>query len=107
MMIPKPRIMMTKALNAGRILINGPAVGIRSSSWRALTNISPMVVSTAASPILKARIRIMPNPTRCIEIAAKRTTNAEGYGRMPPVIPKANKLRQVTGSPPAPGGKCE
>ncbi len=107
MEMPMPRIMMIKALTAGRNRINGTAVGTRSSSWRALTNISPMVVSTAASPILKARIRIMPNPTRCIEIAAKRTTNAEGHGRMPPVIPKANKLRQVTGSPPAAGGRCE
>jgi hypothetical protein len=47
MEMPMPRIMMTKALNAGRIRINGPAVGIRSSSWRALTNISPMEISRA------------------------------------------------------------
>jgi hypothetical protein len=40
-------------------------------------------------------------------MAARRTTSADGQGRIPPVIPNANKLRHVTGAPSDPGGRCE
>ncbi len=43
-----------------------------------------MQVNTDASPIVKAIISNKPNPIRCKEIAANKTTSAEGQGKIPP-----------------------
>ena len=57
----------------------------------------PDEVSVAARPRLNARIRTIPSPKRCWEIAAIRTTSAEGHGTIPPETPRPIRLRIVIG----------
>ena len=49
----------------------------------------------SASPALKATISSRPSATRCREIAASRTTSAEGHGSSPPEMPTAVSERQL------------
>ena len=62
---------------------------------RASTAASPMPVIVSASPALKARISSSPKATRCSEIAASRTTSADGQGSRPPETPTANSERKL------------
>ena len=66
-----------------------------------------MAVNAPANPRLKASTNTKPKPILFKAIAPNNTTNAEGQGMIPPEIPSANKLRQVTGNPSAPGGMWE
>ena len=54
-----------------------------------------MPVIVAASPALNARISSSPNATRWSEIAASRTTSADGHGRSPPETPTAKSERRL------------
>jgi len=66
-----------------------------------------MAVSAPANPRLNANTKTKPKPIRFKAIAPSKTTKAEGQGNIPPEMPSASRLRQVTGSPSAPGGKWE
>ena len=105
--IPKPSSATKSALRAGSILTNRICVGTRSKRRLAETSSNPNPVSTPANPKLKANTSNSPKPTRPRATALSRTTKAEGQGTRPPEMPKASRLRQVTGEPSVPGGKCE
>ena len=97
--------MMTKALTAGR---NRPHVPTRGSCWTTrlpFTNRSPTIVSTPASPRLKATTRTIPRAARSRDTAERSRKSADGHGRIPPEMPRPSSERQVTGEPSAPGGR--
>ena len=77
----------------------------RSNSRPAWTKRTPITVSTHARPRLKATISTIPSPVRPSAMALNMTMRADGQGNRPPEMPRASRLRQVTGEPSAPGGK--
>ena len=93
--IATPATRMTRALAAGRRPTSRPSKPTRENVRFAKTARSPTPVIASASPALKATIRTSPNATRCSEIAASRTTSAEGQGRRPPETPTATSDRRV------------
>jgi hypothetical protein len=105
--IPKPISATNSALTVGNILTSPTGVGSRSNSRLPQTSSNPSAVSTPASPKLNANTSTSPKPIRPRAIALSSTTRAEGQGTRPPEMPKTSRLRQVTGAPSAPGGKCE
>lgn len=105
--IPKPSSVTNNALTAGKTLTDRNCVGIRSKSRLPQTSSNPSPVSTPASPKLNANTSTSPKPVRPRAIALSSTTRAEGQGTRPPEMPRASRLRQVTGAPSVPGGKCE
>ena len=96
---------MTKALPTGRNRRSGPVILNLLNICFPLRKRNPIPVRTPARPMLKAMIKINPNPTRLSEIAPSMTTSAEGQGRIPPDIPNASRLRQVIAESSMPGGK--
>jgi hypothetical protein len=107
MLIPKPKRVIRIALTIGNPFTHRTRAGSRSNSRLELTSSNPNPVKVAASPKLKANTSISPEPIWPIAIALSSNTKAEGHGTKPPEIPKASRLRQVTGDPSAPGGKWE
>ena len=95
-----PAARMTSALAAGKSRTSRPSNDTRRKAVRARTAARPMPVIVSASPALKARISSSPKATRCSEIAASRTTSAEGQGSRPPETPTANSERKLVPSSP-------
>lgn len=100
-----PRNAMTKALPTGRNRSSGLVMRNLLNICLPLRKRRPIPVSTPAKPMLKAIIKTNPNPTRLSDMAPSKTISAEGQGRIPPDIPRASRLRQVTGEPSIPGGR--
>jgi len=69
-------IMMTSALAAGRSRPHVPTRGSRLTSRLPFTNRSPTIVSTPASPRLKATTRTIPEAARLIDTAVTSRTSA-------------------------------
>ena len=90
-----PATRMTSALAAGRSRTSRPSKLTRGEGRFARTATRPMPVIVSARPALKATIRSRPNATRCSEIAASRTTSADGQGSSPPETPTANSERKL------------
>ena len=88
-MIATPTQRITSALTAGRTRTSRPSNETRLKARRASTATSPMPVTVQASPRLNAEISARPKPTRCSAIALRRTTSADGQGRMPAAIADA------------------
>ena len=97
--------MMTRALAVGRSEPHAPTHGSCWTTRLPFTNRSPSIVSTPASPRLKATTSTIPRATRLRETAVRSSTSADGHGRSPPEIPSPSKDLQVTGAPSAPGGR--
>ena len=93
--IARPAARMTSALAAGRRRTTGPSKLTRRNARRASTATRPMPVIVSASPALNARISTRPKATRWSEIAASRTTSADGQGSSPPETPTASSERKV------------
>src|SRR5439155_23073113 len=93
--IASPATRITSALTAGRRPISPPSKLSREKARFATTATRPMPVIVNARPALNARISRRPNAIRCNEIAASRTTSADGQGRRPPEIPTARSERRL------------
>ena len=76
-----------KALAIGKYLLSLAAWVVPLISRLPLTKSRPTAIKTAVMPMLKAVTRIIPNPTRWNDTAARRSTNAERHGRSPLEIP--------------------
>src|SRR5262249_16936195 len=85
-----PAARMTSALAACKSRTSGPSKLTRRKTLRVRTAASPIPVIVSARPALKARIRSRPKATRWSEIAASRTTSADGQGSSPPETPTAS-----------------
>src|SRR5439155_22622345 len=92
--MPTPARTITAALTAGRTAARRPRPSKRANTPLASTATSPTAVIASASPKLNAPTSASPKPTRWSEIAASRTTSAEGQGRRPPETPTASRLRR-------------
>src|SRR6185295_10922808 len=99
-----PARTMTLAETAGRAPVRRPPR--RRLSGRKRVNARPpqitarpTAVKVAAKPTLNAPIRTIPKPSRCCEMAAIRTTRAEGQGTSPPETPRPTSPRTVSGCP--------
>lgn len=55
----------------------------------------PIAINTTAKPMLKNKIKVIPNTSLWVAIAISRTTIAAGQGTMPPVIPKTSRSHHV------------
>src|SRR5919206_1182682 len=97
--IATPATRITSALTAGRRPTSRPSKLARANRRFARTAAIPMPVIESARPALKATIRSRPNATRWSEIAASRTTSADGHGRRPPETPTPTRERQPRLSP--------
>src|SRR5262245_56073163 len=93
--IARPAARMTRALAAGKSLTSGPSRLTRRNAPRARTAAQPIAVIVSARPALNATISRSPNATRCSEIAARRTTRADGQGSSPPETPTASSERKL------------
>src|SRR6266581_2530196 len=78
--------MIVDEANGSQRVISSPFVCKRDMKCRAETISSPMLISTAANPTLKATIRSKPKPIRCIDTALGSTISAAGQGTMPPLM---------------------
>ena len=65
------------------------------------------MVRVVARPTLNATTRSRPWAVLLSATAAKSNTIAEGQGTSPPETPSARRLRQLTVSSSAPGGRWE
>src|SRR5438105_3474630 len=92
--IARPATRMTSALSAGSKPMTRPSKRTRLKARLARTATSPTPVIESARPALNATISSSPNATRWREIAARRTTSAEGHGRSPPDTPTPTSDRQ-------------
>src|SRR5581483_5135420 len=89
-----PAARMTSAETAGRARTRSPSMLRLENARLARTAASPSPVIDSASPSENATMRTSPNARRCREIAASRTTSADGQGRRPPETPTASRLRR-------------
>src|SRR6185312_3410120 len=92
-----PAARMTSALAAGKSRTSRPSKVARRKALRATTAARPTPVMLSARPALNATIRSRPKATRWSEIAASRTTSADGHGRSPPETPTASSDRKLVG----------
>ena len=90
--ITRPTPMISTALSRGRRFTRRPSPENRSISGRAFTISTPMAISTAANPRLKARISSRPKAMRCRDTAINKITKAPGQGTMPPEMPRVSRL---------------
>src|SRR5262245_27359241 len=93
--IARPAARMTRALAAGKSRTSGPSRLTRRKAPRARTAAQPIAVIVNARPALNATISKSPKATRCSEIAASRTTSADGQGSSPPETPTASSERKL------------
>ncbi len=92
--IATPAVRMTAAETAGSARTSSPSK-VRPANLRfAKTATRPRPVMESARPSENATMRTRPNASRCSEIAASRTTSADGHGRIPPETPTASRLRR-------------
>src|SRR3954453_7578796 len=92
--ISTPAMRITAALSAGSPRSTRPSNFARANMRFASTATRPTPVIDSASPRLNATISNNPNATRCSEIAASRTTSADGHGSSPPETPTAKSERK-------------
>ena len=93
--IARPAARMTRALAAGSSRISGPSKLRRRNARRGEHRDEADAGDAEREAGLKARIRSRPKATRCSEIAASRTTSAEGHGSSPPETPTASSERKL------------
>ena len=91
-----PTSMITPALKTGSARTSLAALADLVMNLVAVTARMPIRISTAASPMLKAKIRTRPKTILCIATAARSTTIAEGHGTIPPEMPSVSRLHNVT-----------
>ena len=87
-----PTTRITEALTRAARGRSGRRSGRAHEALRA-TGDEPDGRDGGRQPKLKATISTRPKPTRCSEIAARRTTSADGQGKRPPEIPTARRSR--------------
>jgi len=91
-----PTNMITPALNTGSVRTHLVALVDLVMNLVAVTARMPIRIRTAASPMLKVRIKTRPKTILCIATAARSTTIAEGHGTIPPEMPSVSRLHNVT-----------
>src|SRR5919201_4389892 len=96
--IARPAARITSALKAGSARTRRPSKLARAKTRFATTAARPTPVIVDARPTLNAVISTRPKATRWSEIAASRTTSAEGQGRRPPETPTAKSDRKLGAS---------